>query len=323
MESHAKSSVKTPARRPMGWFMSRSRKMLRLTTYLFVVSLIGATLVARSGFARIRGSAMQLGDELIHLTESTGMAGDFYRLRLNGELMNVATAKTSLSVSEVLARYKGACEVHADGIKEEFAHLRESLKPGAPLPAVGYPGLGILREESEDRGMVLCFAQGGHTDHTAAFGRITDFADSGDLAKLGDLRYVVARQTPGGSHVVVAWTDGSFPISKMFPDEGDAPGADVPNVVRPDGTRRLFSAYAEGAPYGIRVYEADRPASLLLGQYDREMPTNGWQTITPVAQTLPSARAYSRDGVDILVSVGSHNKDPNKSVISVIEMRSR
>jgi hypothetical protein len=321
------AKVKAPApslarRRPMGWFMSRTRKVMRLTAYIFVVSLIGATLLARAGYARIKGSAMNLGDELIRLTE-TGMTGDFYKLRLNGERMNVATAKTSLSVKEVIARFRSACETGADGIADEFAHLREVLQPGAAPQAHGYPGLGILREETEDRGMVLCFAQGGPTDHVAAFGRLTEFADTGDLGKIGDLRYVVARRTVGGSHVVAAWTKGTFPVGKMFPSEGDAPGDDVAGAVRPDGTRRLFSAYTEGVPYGIRVYEADRSASMVLDQYDREMPMKGWETLTPVGQRLPSTRAFSREGVDLLITVGPHNREAGKAVISVIEMSSR
>lgn len=310
-------------REPMGWFLSRTRKTIRLTTYIFVVSLIGAMLLARSGYARIKGSALRFGDELTRLTDAT-QGGDYYRLRMNGELMNIATAKTSMPFKDVLQRFKDACGEGADGLPDKFAHLDEALKPDAPVAAKGWPGMGVFREISGNRGVVLCFATGGPTDYAAAFDRMREFAETGDLSKVGDLRYVFARETAqGGAHVVAAWTEGSFAVGKMFPSEGDAPGNDVSEAVRPDGTRRIFGAYAEGVPYGIRIYEGATPPSMILDQYDREMPRKGWETITPVGKRLPSSRAFSREGVDLLISVASHQTEADKSVISVIEMRAQ
>jgi hypothetical protein len=305
------------------WFFSRVPRVFRLTTYLMVVAFIGAMVAANVGYARMKGSALSFGNELERLTETTNLEGDFYKLRLNGEPIQITSARTTLRFEEVLDRYQDACKERADGLPVEFANLQAALQPGAPDQSLGWPGMGILRNEGEDRGFVLCFAQGGPTDYPAAFERLRLFGESGDLSKVGDLRYVFARATQNGSHVIAVWTKGAFEVGKMFPAEGDAPGTDVEGGYRPDGTRRVFTAFTEGVPYGIRIYEGSFPASIVLGQFDREMPAKGWQTLALVGQTLPSSRAFSRDGVDLIISVVPHQNNAEKSVISIVEMRTQ
>src|SRR5205823_9086592 len=135
---------------------------------------------------------------------------------------------------------------------------------------------------------LVCFATGKEIAQSEGYRRVADFARSGNVGDIGSVRYVAVESLPtGGAHVVALWTEGSFPLQAMFPEQGDAPGTDLANAVRPDGSRRVFSAYAEGAPYGIRVYETSKNGAAVLAQYDAAMPALGWAPYPDVTKNTP------------------------------------
>ncbi|XYH94742.1 hypothetical protein ACMHYB_44020 [Sorangium sp. So ce1128] len=298
---------------------SLPRKILRLTAYSCTVSLATAILAARFGYGQIERSTIHLGEELIRLTESE-RTGRHYKFRLNGELLNIASKTTNLPFEGILDQFQRACAERADDIPEELARLGEASAPGASQSALRAPGVGVFREERDGRGVVLCFAQGGPTDYVSVFRRLSEFAETGDLGKLGDLRYIMARRTQPGSHVVAVWTDGPLPLRAMFPDDADAPGTDAVSAARPYGTRRILSATVEEAPYGVHLYESVTPPSVIVEHYDREMLRLGWEANHRVASGVPYARAFSRHGVDLFVTAEWSGE---KSLLSIVEMRPR
>lgn len=292
-------------RRPgkRGGRFARVMGVIRLSTYLAVVSLGVGLLAARTGYTHMRGAGMMFGDEILRLTD-LGEAGDYYRLRLNGQTVNVASASTDRPVSAVLDIFQQGCTERADQLSLELANLKRAL--GAPAPpsvATGAPGIGILRNELNGRGFVLCFAQDRVTDQFTAYRNLQEFAVTGDLGKVGKLRYIAARRTAaGGALAVGVWVDGPLPLAEMFPLSGDAPGTDIEGVLRPKGTRRIFTAYAEASPYGISVYESERAPAALLEELDKGMPSLGWQAVPAFDERTPNARAFTRPGADIIVT---------------------
>jgi hypothetical protein len=117
--------------------------------------------------------------------------------------------------------------------------------------------------------------------------RLTAFAESGDLARVGGLRYVYARATDEGTHFLVFHTDESLNIYEMFPQTGDAPGRDVPGLPRPEGARRFMSAWEEGDPHAITMYATTRQsADELRGWYREALPGAGWTLYEPTEAQL-------------------------------------
>ncbi len=306
------------ARRALAW----SAKVTRLSVYFLFVAFVLAAVAARVAYAHAKKAAMETGAELIRLTESGNMSG-MYRLRLNGELVKITSSVSQADHNAILDRFQKECEDHADGMEMEFAKLSDAVKPDSYSRNEGHPGIGVLRQSDDKGGMVVCFAVGKQLSQLEAYSRVADFAKTGDLGSLGSVRYVVAKKGENApSHVVALWTEGSFNVQKMFPDEGDAPGNDAPGVLRPPSSRRLLTAYAEGAPYGVRVYDSTMGKDAILAEYDKVMPATGWMTYPRATEAAPFSRAFSKEGHDIIVTT-EPAKDGAGTQVSIVEMGSK
>lgn len=305
-------------RRAMRKTFGLAMRVARVSVYFAFVAAVGLVLVVRSVHGRARKLAVELGEDLTQLTE-IAPDGAPYELRLNGEAVNVASATTPLPLHAVLDRFQKACEEHADGLDSAFANLKLATAPDAPPIDRGFPGVGLMRsEEADKRGVMVCFAQGAATSQTDIVRRLTDFAKSGDLSRFGQVRYVAAKATKsGGTHVVAVWTSTSFKLDVMFPEKGDAPGSDVTELPRLPESRRLLTAYAEGAPYAIRVYETARSPQEVLTYFTNEAPKKGW-TLQPLRTEDPSkAVVFERGGVDLMVFA---QVEGGMTSVSMVEM---
>src|SRR6202034_1080860 len=117
----------------------------------------------------------------------------------------------------------------------------------------------------------------------------------------GALHYVIVERTPGSTKTYVRrqWTDGEFVLTKMFPAEGDAPGTDLAEVSRPEGSRRILDASVSGSNFGVRVYEAPGAPEAILAAYDRDLPTKGWTSVQlPENKNAPMMRVYDQGPTD-------------------------
>jgi hypothetical protein len=302
-----------------------AKRALRVSGAVTVIAIVLGLVLAARARAAMADAALSLGGELSKIGVAMGPAN---RVRLNGELVNVASAMVDDAPAAVLDRFEGECRAHSGGIAEEMLALAATSKLPSAAGA-GLPGIGVLRKEGEARGAVACLARDG-SEGSAGFlrGLQAMLSSSGDLASLGKLRYVVAERSPGATrtHVVAAWTDGSFHLGALFPkaERGDAPGSDPAGAPRPDGSRRLLTASLEGVPYGIRVYDAPGAPTDVLASYDRAMPEQGWRAIAGVAGGLDAkghpGRAFTRDGVDLMVFADASRKGAARTVVSVIEL---
>ncbi|MBI2396039.1 MAG: hypothetical protein HYV09_41130 [Deltaproteobacteria bacterium] len=302
------------ARRALAWSM----RLTRLAVYFMFVAGILALVAGRIAYGKAKQAALDMGSELVRLTDASHLSG-VNRLRINGELVKISSAVSQQSHQVILDRFQKECEDHADGIAEEFATLTTSLD-GAPKNG-GFPGVGVLRKDDDTGGVVVCFALGKAAGEAETFGRIAAFAKSGNLADIGHVRYLMAKKGENApSHVVALWTEGSLDVNKMFPDQGDAPGNDAPGVLRPPSSRRLMTAYAEGAPYGVRVYESTMARDAILAEYDKVMPATGWMVYPRAVEALPFSRAFSKEGHDILVTT---EPAQTGTTVSIVEMGSK
>jgi len=310
----------SPTRLLLGKLASQVKKLVRISAYFAFVAVVLALVAGRLAWAQAKKAALETGGELVKLTQAGNLNG-VYRLRMNGEQVDVASASSDQSVKSILDGFEKACQTHADGMAVDFANLRPAISAGAVLHTTGWPGAGVLRNGNDEGGVVACFAMGAAVGETEAYKRVAAFAESGDLGKIGQIRYVTARRLSGVTHVVALWTEGSLDVKKMFPETGDAPGSDPKDVPRPPNGRRLFTAFAEGVPYAVRVYEAGASPDAVLAQYDQLLPKLGWAPNADVAkeasQNKLATRAFSRGGIDLLLSVSA---DKTGSTVSVVEM---
>lgn len=215
-------------------------------------------------------------------------------LVLNGQRIWLATASTDRGVHEVLDLYEQKCKAHDGSLLVD----REGL-PESALRALDDTKLDTtMRFETAERGTVACLDTGSDEQSLEQMAaRLRAFASSADLHDVGDLRYAFVERTRGSTHVVTFWTEGSFRFREAFPREGDAPGRDVPNLPRPPGSRRIFSAWEETEPQTMTIYSSATGGKMELKRfYERELPTRGWRVLEPDESRSPRPR-----GVDGLV----------------------
>jgi len=308
---------------PFTWLWekrNRLKAIARLMAYCFVVSLVLGVLALRSAYGDMKESVMIIGRQLSQFGDLTGGS---YRLLLNGEPINVASAMTDQPVKQVLDRFQVACEKGDLGLADQFKKLPEALEKQvkAELAAKGASAFGIMRKQSAGEGMVACLVQRHDQLKGSVVKRLRQFASTGDLGKLGLLRYAYARRTSGGrTHVITSWTDGAFHVFNLAPMDGsEPPGSDPAHVGRPSGAKRLLSAEIEGTPHSIRVYDCPSQADDVLSGFDQHLPRQGWKAIPFVAEETPGGRAYSRQGVDMLVFA---TPDGDHSLVSIVETHS-
>lgn len=289
-------------------------RLSRVTAYVFTLTLALGLLGARTVHAQAKDGAFALGEQLLKLSE--GGEGAVHELSINGQLVHVTSAQTSLPLAKVLDRFQGSCEDHADGMVDDLRDLGAALE--RPASQQGFPGIGVLRDVRDGRGVVACFAASRATDHLELAARLDRFASSTDLADVGDLRYVAARTLESGATLVVAtWTSGSVRLGEMFPEHGDAAGEDPAVAPRPAGTR-LLSARDRAAPYGVFLYTSRATRDGALEAYRTAMTRAAFVELPAVAVRAAEARAFERAGIDVLVTAES--LEDGTTILSIIEM---
>jgi hypothetical protein len=303
-------------------FFSVPTKLMRVTAYFSVVAFVLFFFGARSVWGSAEKSLLDMGAGLAVMGD---VLGPTYRVRLNGEPMNVASATTDMTVGQVLDQFEKECREHTGGMEEEFKKLSDSLNGNLPPNLRGPAGMGILRKELDGQGMVACLARDDKGGRGTILAAVKEVLATGDLAPLGKLRYVNAeRRSDGKTHVLTVWTDGTFRVGRMFPESGDAPGAD-PGYMRPLDARRVLSAGVDGTPFGIQVYDSTASPEAVLDHYDREMSAQGWRSIEGPAEVSDAAkngRAYTRAGVDLMVGAERKRND-GRTVVSIVSMPPR
>lgn len=290
----------------------------RVMVYCAVVFGVVGVLALRSAYGDMKESALALGHQLSQFRD---LVGSPHRVLLNGQAIYVASAMTHQSVEKVLDRFDHACRQAGDGLEQEFQNLPAALHTKVVDQFGDEGGLGILRKENAFEGVVACLAQTPNRAAVPLTERLSQFVKSGDISKVGLLRYVYAEHiAPGRTHVITAWTNGSFHLFSLAPLDGsEPPGSDPQNAIRPPDSARLLTARIEGAPHSVRIYDSKAKPAEVFSAYDDQMPKLGWKPIQMVAKEAPNSRAYTRQGVDMLVFAYPHG---SHSYVSIVETHS-
>jgi hypothetical protein len=262
---------------------------------------VGLFLASRSVAGQLGETGLSLGRDLTPLAD---LLYGTHKVYFNGETIYLSSAVSPQDKHVVLDRFEDTCKEHSGGLAEEFDRLpaakQNEYRQKAPM--MWGMRFGMVRRENADEGMVMCFAQNSGGGLKAVVERLTEFAKSGELGALGNLRYAYVRKTEkGGAHVLTTFTEGRFNLYRALGRGGEAPGQDPPGVPRPPGSRRMLSVSADGAPYGVQSYQTDRTAAQIVAFYRDELVKTGWKRMV-ADDELFSTAIYQRGGIMLTVS---------------------
>jgi hypothetical protein len=274
---------------------------------LFVAAACSASYVRRVS-AATEESLGRVGPELLDLGEVLGSGTPVV---MNGSTIVAGGRHVRMDLHEALDRAEAGCgQGSMPGPTDLGAYA-----PGGSSRSMPHR-LGVWRHEGDRTGWVLCIVP----NHSRGdVGRwiegVREFAHTGDLAAVGEFRYVfVRRSTLDGTDVAGLRTVGRFDLRNMLLFDGDAPGRDLDGVPRPPGSRRILSAQLLGKSYGINSYDCVRPASTELVRYDDVLSSLGWKRV-PLPATgadgtkKREARAFIQKGATIVIA--ADNDGPN------------
>src|SRR5262245_26243243 len=110
----------------------------RLASYLAVVAVCLTGSSGKILHAQSARAAWELGEAR---GEPAGPPSEAAQLEINGQRLQLASARVDGTVHEVLARLEGACRSHADGLADDLAHLDGLMV--RPASERGSPGIGV------------------------------------------------------------------------------------------------------------------------------------------------------------------------------------
>lgn len=277
--------ARTAPKKKDNFFLRSIRRfpgLLRVGLFLVAVWAGLAYLATRKAEAEVREMMLGMGAELMRFPGSTqGVERD---VEFNGAVVHMMEGSVNRPVNEVLDYFEARC-MELDRSHERLLELQQE----------GFLGEGdltlsdsVMRHDYGPTAFVACLDPGEEHDNgdpDSIGDRLSAFLESGDLADVGALRYVYVErhQDDGGeemSQIVSLYTDGPVNIYDMFPTAGDAAGADVDDVPRPPGSRRILSSRVVGRPYGVTMYASETSSAEDLDRYYRAaLPELGWAEI--------------------------------------------
>lgn len=255
----------------------------------FCVSVGAVVVAAISCDAGVSWAAAHTERTLQDLTQNIlalhgATAGATVRVVFNGQTLYVASQTTPRSVSAVMRSARAACVDPVGAPPEDTTSLTHSE------PA-----------EAEELEHVACWTGG--PELGSLLERVRRWLQTGEWARLGTPRYVLARRARGSLETVVlsAWTDPEFELGRVFTRIGDAPGTDPRWAPRPPAARRSLSAQIQD--YGYRSYDVAADPDAALNTYAAELESAGFQrhVVTQAAAAGELSLGFTRDQVAVVV----------------------
>ena len=289
----------------------------------FITCLIGTGAVAAvvNAQGEARAATVELGRGLLEMRE---LLGSQTEIRINGNRMYAGGAHVASPLPAVLDRFEQHCrELGWQLDQNETESFAKSVQ--TKLAALGATSLTVSGQRSEDEGVVVCLLAPPSAHGAKQFlERAREFSVTGDLGRVGDIRYVSARKSAaGGTDVVTVWTEGPFNMKTLTDTEHDAPGSDLKGVARPEGSRRIMDVDMANGQYGLKSYRVRALAEPALESYARGLGRSGWREmttgITP-GTTLRQSRTFEKDGAALVVSA---HAEGDGARVDILQMGSR
>jgi hypothetical protein len=258
---------------------NRIAGLLRLSLLVLVCSALAVFWVGQRAHAYSERVLERLGDHMLRYVGAQHQTVP-QQFDVNGATFFLSTGSVAAPMSEVLDQFHAKCVQKNGRLHEQWANLAKKRKLKLQL----YPSTfdGVFRKESSKSGIVACAETGdGTLPPEVLISRIKDVLATGDIAKLGNLRYVYVTPDQKETVFVALWTEGPLNFRSMFPKQGDAPGEDLAGIPRPPDSRRILSTRPKGADAVFNVYRSSRQsADELVDFYRDALPKAGYTLLT-------------------------------------------
>jgi len=267
-------------RRVLRWFRGYLARTARIIGVILVFAVVLFIVFGPRVRAQLDHTFLGMGEDLLHQPRDDDASGT-RTLQLNGQAFDITTGTSTEPLGAVLDRFEMRCQQN-DGLREE--DVAEFLAKQEEQLGIDLEGVEpTIRDETERSGYVACVDVGTEDlDPSSWRDRLEAFSRALDVDKLGTFRYVYAERGDSSTFYVAIESKGRFEIFELFPERGDAPGADPEGVPRPGGARRILHAFEEGQPYGMTVYEVPGgDPDALEAHYREVMPERGWRLLEP------------------------------------------
>jgi hypothetical protein len=265
-------------------------KSLRLVAFLLATAVAASLVAAHHVRAQVNDVMLNAGSHMMQLGTD---AAPPRVLRLNGARLHVrAQFLRDVRLTQVLDVLEARCR--ARGAQLDASVEKLFRDPGELDRAQRALFDGVLRAETAELGALACLDTGGQPLSPSDLSRrVATFLRTLDLADIGHLRYMRAEQQAEGVQLLMTWSEGPMKLKEMFPPEGDAPGLELGDLPRPPSSRRVLSAWEEGAEPAINSYLVSGTQLAELAQfYDGQLSALGYEFLTPKPEQ-PSGRARS------------------------------
>lgn len=192
-------------------------------------------------------------------------------LALNGLEFSVESHTVPEDLASVLSRFRDRCRTRTVAIPR-------------PLPST-------LEVGGRHEAAIACLDTERTLEWNEFWSRFSTFSETLDLASMGTIRYLFAKESKGRTSFLLVSSKGSLPLRKAFPKEGDAPGVDV--TPRLAGGTRFLSAAETGHPYAVTAYRFPRTTEWTAPKYAALLQENGFRVTESSAGTFTAARENS------------------------------
>jgi hypothetical protein len=219
----------------------------------FYLIALGAAPYVR---AEVDARMIEVGANLLDVEGTMPELAGERVLVFNGARVVMLSGSSRLSVAAVLEHFQGYC---------------------TPAASEGFSR--FLRGGDDRRGYVACLDRLAAASSGELLRVLGDVALDG-LAAAGSVRYFYAERRGDTTLYIAATLEGGLDVKRLFPADGDAPGADLRGIARPAGSRRILSAHQEGQPYQVALYvEARVQPGELMREYRRKLAADGWRIL--------------------------------------------
>ena len=302
------SSTTTRHRRP---FAAR----VRVATLLLAIGFSAFCVLGMQAQARAHELIASAGEQM--LTYARAQHSDGARtLQINGVPLHLVSGSTPDSVAGLLDFMHARCR-DAGGRFEE--QLQQASRGRIPRIAGGtrVPLDGVLRLDDEHGGYLACLDLGAtRIAPEELLRRVQAFLATGNLAEVGDLRFIWATRSGQTTNYVAVFTQGPVPLLSMFPTNADAPGVDLPEVPRPARSQRLLSTWQQDQAPMLVSYRVAAPLGAAEADFRALLVRHGYAIREPDARAQGSHAWLAERGASSALAIFAAD-GPRRTVISL------
>jgi hypothetical protein len=288
---------------------------VRVVSLLLTLTLCSLGTLALRAQARAHELFASAGEKMLTYVRAQHLEGE-RALMLNGMPLHVLSGNTRDEVPRLLDFMHARCRESGGQLGPQLARLEHRPTPAIALDR-RLPLDGVLQRNDDRGGYVACLTLGpARVGPEDLLRRARAFLSTGDLSKVGDLRFVWARREGDITSYVAIYTEGPVPLLSMFPSTGDAPGIDLPGPPRPAHSRRILSTWQQDAAPMLVSYRVTGRVDEVEAAYRAQLAHAGYTLSTPRMGTQDAHTLLAQKGAaNLLVVV--YPRDPSATIISL------